>query len=55
MDVTLPVGTKMELSGSQAVNTVTAASGSRSVSATSYGDVTVKVTTSNRSHTGGGN
>jgi mannose/fructose/N-acetylgalactosamine-specific phosphotransferase system component IIB len=55
MDVTLPVGTKMELSGSQDVNTVTAASGSRSISATSYGDVTVKVTTSNRSHTGGGN
>jgi hypothetical protein len=54
MNVTLPIGTKIELSGSQAVNTVKAASGSRSISATSYGDVTVKVTTSNRRHTAGG-
>jgi hypothetical protein len=55
MNVTLPVGTKIELSGSQTVNTVSATSGTRSVQATQYGDVTVKVTTSNRSHTGGSN
>jgi hypothetical protein len=54
LKVTLPVGTKLELSGYQELNTVKAASGSRSISATSYGDVTVKTKTSSRDHTGSG-
>jgi hypothetical protein len=52
LKVTLPVGTKLELSGYQELNTVKAASGSRSISATSYGDVTVKTKASTRDHTG---
>lgn len=55
LHVTLPVGTKLEISGVQQVNTVTASAAGRSVSGTQYGDVTIAVATSNRQHTGGSN
>lgn len=54
MNVTLPVGTKLQISGVQQINTVTASVGEKSVSGTQYGDVTIAVATSNRQHTGGG-
>lgn len=53
INVTLPVGTYLKISGSQLINTVTATAGRRSVSGTQYGDVTIAVTTANRQHTGG--
>lgn len=53
MNVTLPVGTKLQISGVQQINKVTASVGQRSVSGTQYGDVTIAVATSNRQHTGG--
>ena len=55
INVTLPVGTKLEIKGVQKINTVTASAAGRSISGTQYGDVTITVVTSNRSHTGGGN
>lgn len=55
INVTLPVGTKLEIKGVQQVNTVTASAAGRSVSGTQYGNVTVTVVTSNRQHTGGSN
>jgi hypothetical protein len=55
VNTTVPVGTRIELTGSQKVNTVTAACGNGSISGTQYGDVTVKVKSTSRSHTGGGN
>ena len=55
INVTLPVGTKLAISGTQQINTVTASAAGRSVSGTQYGDVTVTVVTSNRQHTGGSN
>ena len=55
LNVTLPVGTKLEISGVQRINTVTASAAGRSVSGTQYGDVTIAVVTSNRQHTGGSN
>lgn len=54
INVTLPVGTKLEIKGVQKINTVSASAAGRSVSGTQYGDVTVTVVTSNRQHTGGG-
>ena len=54
INVTLPVGTKLEIKGVQKINTVSASAAGRSVSGTQYGDVTVTVMTSNRQHTGGG-
>lgn len=54
INVTLPIGTYLEINGVQQINTVTASVGSRSVSGTQYGDVTITVTTANRDHTGGG-
>lgn len=55
INVTLPIGTYLSIAGTQQVNTVTAAIGSRSVSATQYGDVAITVTTTNRNHNGGSN
>ena len=54
LDVTLPVGTGMNMSASQAVLDYTATAGSYSASAKYYGNVTFNVTTYNRQHTGGG-
>lgn len=55
INVTLPIGTYLQVSGVQQINTVTASVGSRSVSGTQYGDVTITVVTANRSHTGSSN
>lgn len=52
INVTLPIGTKLEVSGVQQINSVKASVGSRSVSGTQYGDVTINIVTGNRSHTG---
>lgn len=54
LNVTLPIGTYLQISGVQHINTVTASVGSRSVKGTQYGDVEITVKTSNRQHTGGG-
>lgn len=55
LNVTLPIGTKLNISGQQQYNTVTASVGQRSVSGTQYGNVSVIVITGNRSHTGSSN
>lgn len=55
INVTLPIGTRLEILGMQQINSVTASVGSRSVSGIQYGDVTITVVTSNRSHTGSSN
>ncbi len=55
LNVTLPVGTALKLSGSQAVENVTISSGSRSVSGKRYGSVSIAASTYNRQHSGGSN
>lgn len=55
LNVTLPVGTMLSISGVQATSNVTASGMGRSVSGTRYGTVTVTVTTANRQHNGGTN
>lgn len=55
LNVTLPIGTILKISGQQQYNSVTASVGQRSVSGTQYGNVSVAVTTGNRSHTGSSN
>lgn len=53
INVVLPIGTYLGISGVQQINTVTASLGRRSVSGTQYGDVTISVVTANRQHNGG--
>lgn len=53
INVTLPVGTAMSISGQQEVTTLTASALGRSVSGKQYGTVSVITRTWNRSHTGG--
>lgn len=53
IDVTLPVGTAMSISGQQKVTTLTASALGRSASGKQYGTVSVIARTWNRSHTGG--
>jgi hypothetical protein len=55
INVTLPVGTAMNISGQQKVTTLTASALGRSVSGRQYGTVSVFTQTWNRQHTGGGN
>lgn len=55
INVTLPIGTALTLTGTQQVNSVSASSKGKSVSGTQYGTVTVVATTYNRNHTGGSN
>ena len=55
INVTLPVGTMLEISGVQEEWSVSASALGKSASGTRYGNVTVAVVTSNRQHTGGGN
>lgn len=55
LNVSLPVGTKLSISGTQAVKTTTYSVGSMTSTATIYGDVKVKTATANRQHTGGSN
>lgn len=53
INVTLPVGTAMNISGRQEVTTLTASALGRSVSGKQYGTVSVITRTWNRLHTGG--
>ena len=53
IDVTLPVGTAMNISGQQKVTAVTASALGRSVSGKQYSTVSVVTKTWNRQHTGG--
>jgi len=55
INVTLPVGTAMRISGEQEVTTLTASMLNRSVSGKQYGTVSVITTAWNRNHTGGSN
>ena len=55
LNVTLPVGTALTLTGSQTLTTVTASCGGKSASGKVYGSVSVAAATYNRQHTGGGN
>lgn len=54
LNVTLPIGTKLEISGTQAVTTASISGLGKSATITHYGDVKINVQTSNRTHTGGG-
>lgn len=53
INVTLPVGTAMNISGRQEVTTLTASALGRSVSGKQYGTVSVITRTWNRQHTVG--
>lgn len=55
LNVTLPIGTKLEISGSQTVTTASISGLGCSATIKQYGDVTVSVNTSNRLHTGSSN
>ena len=54
LNVTLPVGTAMSISGKQAVTTITASAAGKSASGKQYGGVSIYTNTWNRQHTGGG-
>ncbi len=53
LNVTLPIGTFLTVSGTQDINSVKATVGRYSATGTQYGDVVVTVTTGGRDHTGG--
>lgn len=55
INVTLPIGTALHVTGTQQVTTLTVSALNRSVSGRQYGDVAVVTTTYNREHNGGGN
>lgn len=55
LNVKLPIGTIMTVSGTQAKQNVTVSARGKSVSGTTYGTVTVVVRTANRQHNGGTN
>lgn len=55
LNVTLPIGTILTISGTQSKQNVTVSAKGKSVSGTHYGTVSVVVTTSNRQHNGGTN
>lgn len=55
INVTLPIGTALTLSGKQSVETTSIAAGSTTVSGKSYGKVSVTANTYNRQHNGGTN
>ena len=54
INVTLPVGTMLEISGVQEEWSVSACALGKSASGTRHGNVSIEVATSNREHTGGG-
>ncbi len=54
VNVTLPVGTAMSISGQQSVTNITASASGHSASGKRYGAVSVSANTWNRQHTGGG-
>lgn len=53
INVTLPIGTALHVTGSQQVTTLTVSALNRSVSGKQYGDIAVITTTYNREHNGG--
>lgn len=53
LDVTLPIGTAMSISGQQSVTTLSVSALGRTASGKQYGDVSVVTRTWNREHTGG--
>lgn len=53
LNLVLPIGTAASVSGSQAVKTTTVSGFGVSLSATSYGAVSISISTYNRQHTGG--
>lgn len=55
LNVKLPIGTKLEISGTQTVTTASISGLGSSATIKHYGDVKINVNTSNRQHTGGGN
>lgn len=55
INVTLPIGTALQMSGRQQVTNWTVSALNRSASGRQYGDVTVTATTYNREHNGGSN
>lgn len=55
LNVTLPVGTALNLAGTQQVTTLSATIGNVSNSVTTYGSVIVSASTYNRDHVGGSN
>ena len=55
LNTRLDVGAWLEISGTQQVNAVSAAVGSRKVTGTQYGDVTINIAMGTRDHTGGSN
>lgn len=55
LDLTLPIGTKLEISGSHKVTTASISGLGCTATIKQYGDVTISAYTSNRSHTGGSN
>lgn len=55
INVTLPIGTVLQISGTQEKNNITISAHGRSVKGTNYGTVTVVVATANRNHTGSSN
>ena len=55
INVTLPIGTALHVTGTQEVTTLTVSALNRSVSGKQYGDVAVVTTTYNREHNGGSN
>lgn len=55
VNVTLPIGTALHVTGSQQVTTLTVSALNRSVSGKQYGGLDVVVTTYNRNHNGGTN
>ncbi len=55
INVTLPIGAALQISGQQTVKTLTVSALRRSVTGKQYGGVSVKVATWNRNHTGSSN
>ena len=54
INVTLPIGTALHVTGTQQVTTLTVSALNRSVSGRQYGDIAVVTTAYNRQHNGGG-
>mgnify|MGYP002557228433 CR=1 FL=1 len=55
LNVTLPIGTALHVTGTQQVTTLTVSALNRSVSGRQYGDIAVVTTSYNRNHNGGTN
>jgi len=55
LNVTLPIGTRLDIKGVQQNRNITFSALGSSVTGTNYGTVSVSVRTSNRQHTGSGN